>query len=585
MSRLKRLISNIKVYYQNDGLDVFVEGYIETAEVDPWAQSQTVQVSIICPMPFWQDVKETYTNASNVHALFELPFSTAAVAIATATGEIINIESAPANPIAGLTIYGKTTQDGTPTPENPVELVNAGASGAIKTTVAGKNLAPPFTIGKGVNDATGEIVTSSSQAVTEMIPIPADGTCVWSNIVSDISSVVYFYNENGKYLGRTGSTTRGSLVITPAIMVSSLTGVGGTISYIRLCQIKNANNTGELEQVNAQLPMLNIGATAEPYEPYKPIQTLIASTVHDDGTPNGLPGIPVPSGGNYTDENGQQWICDEIDFARGVYVHRTATADMGTLKWMKSDGVFMTFELASHIKLVNMMCDHYTYKGIVTGNANAYDQGNLTLSIYNNDKRIYVRDDSFNDATSFKTAMSDAKLLYALAEPKETALSAEEMAQYAALHTYKPNTTVYNDAGAYMNMEYFLSRGEAMELSVVEANASTVIENYGTVEAGVTFVVKATVQSTNPRIYNLSTGEFIGVLGALEPGDRLEISTATGSKRVTHIRDGVRSNYINAIMEGSKWLQMAIGANEYSYTVDEGECELSVYHTNMYTGV
>ena len=54
---------------------------------------------------------------------------------------------------------------------------------------------------------------------------------------------------------------------------------------------------------------------------------------------------------------------------------------------------------------------------------------------------------------------------------------------------------------------------------------------------------------------------------------------------MTHIRDGVRTNYINALMEGSKWLQMAIGANEYSYTVDDGECELAVYHTNMYTGV
>ena len=39
-------------------------------------------------------------------------------------------------------------------------------------------------------------------------------------------------------------------------------------------------------------------------------------------TPNGLPGIPVSSGGNYTDAKGQQWICDEVDFEKGVYVHR-----------------------------------------------------------------------------------------------------------------------------------------------------------------------------------------------------------------------------------------------------------------------
>src|SRR5699024_1367959 len=36
-------------------------------------------------------------------------------------------------------------------------------------------------------------------------------------------------------------------------------------------------------------------------------------------TPNGLPGILVDSGGNFTDETGQQWLCDEVDFERGVY--------------------------------------------------------------------------------------------------------------------------------------------------------------------------------------------------------------------------------------------------------------------------
>lgn len=36
-------------------------------------------------------------------------------------------------------------------------------------------------------------------------------------------------------------------------------------------------------------------------------------------TPNGLPGIPISSGGNYTDADGQQWICDEVDFEKGVY--------------------------------------------------------------------------------------------------------------------------------------------------------------------------------------------------------------------------------------------------------------------------
>lgn len=131
----------------------------------------------------------------------------------------------------------------------------------------------------------------------------------------------------------------------------------------------------------------------------------------------------------------------------------------------------------------------------------------------------------------------------------------------------------------------FAIEEEGIELSAINVAASTVIENGGTVEAGVTFVITATVVSTNPRIHNLSTGEFIGVHATLEPGDQLEICTSTGAKRITHIRNGVRTNYINALMLGSSWLKMAIGANEYSYTVDVGECELGVYHTNMYTGV
>ena len=59
---------------------------------------------------------------------------------------------------------------------------------------------------------------------------------------------------------------------------------------------------------------------------YKPAQTLIIPT------PNGLSGIPVSSGGNYTDADGQQWVCDEVDFKKGVYVQRVAT-ETPKAKW------------------------------------------------------------------------------------------------------------------------------------------------------------------------------------------------------------------------------------------------------------
>lgn len=62
-------------------------------------------------------------------------------------------------------------------------------------------------------------------------------------------------------------------------------------------------------------PAVYVGAKALQYEPYREqILTL--------PTPNGLPGIPVTSGGNYTDSTCQQWVCDEVDLERGVKVQR-----------------------------------------------------------------------------------------------------------------------------------------------------------------------------------------------------------------------------------------------------------------------
>lgn len=67
--------SRVKVYYTADDLDLFIEGYVEAIECDPWEQNQFAQISIICPQPYWLELSETFTNASNVDALFEFPFS------------------------------------------------------------------------------------------------------------------------------------------------------------------------------------------------------------------------------------------------------------------------------------------------------------------------------------------------------------------------------------------------------------------------------------------------------------------------------------------------------------------------------
>ena len=51
--------------------------------------------------------------------------------------------------------------------------------------------------------------------------------------------------------------------------------------------------------------MIERGSEATVYEPYTGSIATITSALP-------LCGIPVDSGGNYTDSDGQQWICDEL---------------------------------------------------------------------------------------------------------------------------------------------------------------------------------------------------------------------------------------------------------------------------------
>lgn len=58
------------------------------------------------------------------------------VLVGTETGNPVAVDDAFAAPLCGLTVYGKSTQDGTPTPDAPVPIVSAGDGGTIAVTLS-----------------------------------------------------------------------------------------------------------------------------------------------------------------------------------------------------------------------------------------------------------------------------------------------------------------------------------------------------------------------------------------------------------------------------------------------------------------
>lgn len=168
-------------------------------------------------------------------------------------------------------------------------------------------------------------------------------------------------------------------------------------------------------------------------------------------TPNALPGIPVTSGGNYTDENGQQWVCDEVDLARGVRVQRiTKIKVTSSLNWQTSgQKVDRYFAWFAGTSATNVLCTHFstTVGSEAVGGAIA-NQNNLIGFAY--------AQKGTSTLDEFK-AFLDAKEVYvwtSLATPVETALSAAEISAYKALTTYAPTTVISVSGGAGATVTY-----------------------------------------------------------------------------------------------------------------------------------
>lgn len=64
-----------KIYYSNDTRDVYAEGYVETIECNNFTIAEEMQISIVCPFPYWKDLQIIYNDISKYFALFEFPFS------------------------------------------------------------------------------------------------------------------------------------------------------------------------------------------------------------------------------------------------------------------------------------------------------------------------------------------------------------------------------------------------------------------------------------------------------------------------------------------------------------------------------
>lgn len=321
-------------------------------------------------------------------------------------GNPISVADAFPAPLCGLTVYGKSTQSGTPTPDAPVPIVSAGDGGSLTVKVTGKNRMPP-------NLKTGNVVECF---VKKNTPI----TLVFKgDLVSQGGNILFFdENNNQNWFGIDKGKAEHHIKY-PVDLTK--------FQYL-------------LSNMASENVCLTWNASSPDYEPYR--EQLLTLP-----TPNGLPGIPVTSGGSYTDSTGRQWVCDEVDLERGVKAQRVNAVDLSTCK------ITGTTELAVTKRLSIML----PIRGRDYKTEALCNKLQFLVSFSDDTPHFYV--DTSNAQVFIPIGAKNPEegeyiLFYVLATPIETPLTPDEIAAYKALTAYGPDTVVQAGDGAGVKLEY-----------------------------------------------------------------------------------------------------------------------------------
>lgn len=381
--------------------------------------------------------------------------------VCEAAGPVVAVNDASDMAFHRLRIFGRSTQDGVPTPDAPVEIKSVESP---VVTVAGKNLMNPdgetqtsfgVTLTNNGDGSFSVVGTSTSSATFRLVDTEKNTIALHKGVA---------YTQSIEVLSGTKAPTAR---VVPSVWTPS----GDAIqNYFKDNQTVIPDDEYTIRSYSFYVPngltvdytfrvQLEVGDAATAYEPYKPVQTVVTTNI--------LHGVPVESGGNYTDENGQHWICDEVDLNRGVLIKRlvshTLTGDMLMYVWTDTErergitvrGLPMDY---STRRDPMALCSHYRTRAngsIDPGQVGIRLLGDYTSLYFLHEKGVATTMDEWRAFFDAQVANGTPVTVLVKAEQEtEIPLSETEIAAYRALHTNKPNTTILNGSGAHMKVEY-----------------------------------------------------------------------------------------------------------------------------------
>lgn len=421
------------------------------------------------------DREQIGQNKTDIAGLAEGMTDLAPAIHSTASGSVITAnDAAEGRPFRGLRVFGKSTQDGTPTPEAPIPIVSAGEDGSIEVKVTGKNLLTgrlyyiDYSMGAGFIKNENEVSLpyapkSETSGIGYVIPCAPEKHYAFSVTNPNENAVVAISEYKTLEDAKNKENAIGFVVPSSASPYKSVYTSKG--NGVLVCWIAGKWTDGKTtihECTESELLQLEIGSEATTYEPPRIPQSLTLQT------PNGLPGIPVSKDGNYTDADGQQWICDEIDLGRGKYVQRVKdfiinrntniSTSMGDYGAPEKDTILARYLDKTIKKLGAVLCRELICAKNWSNDSESVFATETSIDFRLSRKRLGLGTDTTTDENKTEVLkFLETTPLHCLVElntPIERDLTPEEIAAYKVLRTYGPTTVITNDAGAGMEVTY-----------------------------------------------------------------------------------------------------------------------------------
>ena len=368
-----------------------------------------------------------------------------------------------------------------PSVEYPQAIDIAGSGRSINVKVVGANL---FDISKvqSISGASGSQTTNNNDGTLLVQSSQGDSSGGYEdgkNVLRDLCPELRAGDIAVLSAKSTGSDKR---IYLRGSKSPWTFGISRTISETDLDSIVMFYASGTSTSATISEIMINAGSVALPYEPYKTPQSVSLST------PNGLAGLKVSSGGNYTDASGQQWICDEIvrnERGTGKRIqrigHSKVSDNLLAPVTLSNGNIALAISEIFDISSSNQEALFTMAPVLDASDPDRFETGNA----YSDGTGFVIVGTPDDTLLSLVTKYGNCEFLYVLAKPVETDLSAEEIAALSALHTYYPTTTISNDAGCDMTAayvtQYYQGVGDAMFYGVAdnlttEASGTSVLD-------------------------------------------------------------------------------------------------------------